>query len=458
MSLILNIFISLIDNVAVILVIAFFLTRSALFKRVIENEMTWRDHLLLILIFGSFSIYGTIEGFSILKGIANFRDLGPTLAGLMAGPAAGLGAGIIGGLYRYSQGGFTALACSIAPVAAGLAGGAAYLINRRKFPGILQSVLLMIGIELFHLGITILLSHPRDDAIRLVRSFIIPMLSVNAAGIGIFAYIMVNLMVELSLKNNKLMMEGELRAARDIQMSLVPKSFASVPKGGGFSLHAYLEPAKEVGGDLYDFYYIDDNRFFFMIGDVSGKGIPAALFMAVIKTMMKAMMSHYKRPALLVSEVNRCLCEENDADMFVTVFCGFLDIRNGDVAYVNAGHNPPAVIRAQGSASLVRIISDPPLGISGNSSYSEGSLHLGPGDTLVLYTDGVTEARDRKGAFFTEAGLLDAIDGSAGRSAEDIVNSLRDEVHSFTTGAGQADDITILALKLRLLKDSEHIP
>ena len=455
MGLILNILISLIDNVAVILVIAFFLTRSALFKRMIEHEMMWLDYLLLIMIFGLFSIYGTIEGFSILKGIANFRDLGPTLAGLMAGPVAGLGAGIIGGLYRYSQGGFTALACSIAPVAAGLAGGAVYLINRRKFPGILQSVLLMTGIELFHIGITILLSHPQDEAIRLARSFIIPMLLANTSGIGIFAYIMGNLMAERSLKNNKLMMEGELRAARDIQMSLVPKTFTSAPKGEGFSLHAVLEPAKEVGGDLYDFYYIDDNRFFFMIGDVSGKGIPAALFMAVIKTMMKAKISHDIRPGLLVSEVNRCLCEENDADMFVTVFCGFLDIRNGDIAYVNAGHNPPAVIRADGSVSLVRIISNPPLGISESSNYSEGNLHLGIGDTLVLYTDGVTEARDRKEAFFTEAGLLDAIHGSEDTSAEDIVNRLRDAVHLFTTGAEQADDITILALKLSSLKESE---
>jgi phosphoserine phosphatase RsbU/P len=449
---------SLINSVAVIVVIAYFLTRSQLFKRVLEKKMTFNDRLLLMLLFGLFSIYGTLGGIHMLGGIANIRDLGPAIAGLMAGPVVGLGAGIVGGVHRYLQGGFTALACGMAPIVAGLSGGALYVINRGRFPGIVQAVILMIAVELVHMGLALVLSHPLDQAIELVKSIIIQMILANSIGMGFYAYIMENLLKERSLEKAKLLMEGELRVARDIQMSLVPKTFPPVPVREEFSLYATLEPAKEVGGDLYDFYFSGEDRLFFMIGDVSGKGIPAALFMAVTRTIMKSKMNPDMWPGLVISEVNQELCEGNDATMFVTAFCGFLDLRTGDVTYVNAGHNPPAFVRADGSVSLVKIITDPPLGIREEIRYSEGILHLEPGDTLVLYTDGVTEAIDKSGAFFAEEKLMGVLKGTSGMPVKDMIDKVRDAVHLFSAGNDPSDDITLLALRLNSINDRKHIP
>ncbi|MBP7340717.1 MAG: SpoIIE family protein phosphatase [Smithellaceae bacterium] len=449
MQSIISTLVPLINSAAVIVVIAYFLTRSPLFNRVLERNMTWRDRIPLILIFGLFSIYGTLAGFPILGGIASIRDLGPTVAGLLAGPAVGLGAGLIGGAHRYLQGGFTAAACGIAPVAAGLAGGLLYLLKRKQFLGIGKAVLLMIGVELFHMVLALALSRPWEQAVALVESTILPMVAANALGIGVYGIIMTNLLKERALEKAKLMMEGELGAAREIQMSLVPKTFPPAPARDEFSLYATLEPARVVGGDLYDFYFAGGNRFFFMIGDVSGKGIPAALFMAVTRTVMKTRMQPVDRGlGRIISDVNRTLCEGNDASMFVTAFCGLLDITTGEVTYVNAGHNPPALVKADGAVALLSVTAHVPLGIVEGMAYGEGTLHLDSGDTLVLYTDGVTEATNREKAFFTEKRFLEVLEGAQRLSAQGIVEKTIAAVHAFAAGASPADDITLLTLRM----------
>ncbi|MEE9911902.1 MAG: SpoIIE family protein phosphatase [Deltaproteobacteria bacterium] len=444
--------VSLINSAAVIVVIAYFLTRSSLFNRVLDKTTTWQDQLLIVLIFGLFSIYGTLAGFPILGGIASIRDLGPAVAGLLAGPLVGLGAGLIGGIHRYLQGGFTAVACGLAPVVAGLAGGFVYFLKRDKFLGIGRAVLLMIGVELVHMAMAFFISQPREQAYAIVKSTIIPIVTANALGIGVYGFIMTNLLKERALEKAKLTMEGELSVAREIQMSLVPKTFPPVPLRDEFSLFATLEPAREVGGDLYDFYFVEDNRFFFMIGDVSGKGVPAALFMAVSRTVMKAKM----QPGdvglgPIVSDVNRTLCEGNDASMFVTAFCGFLDAATGDVTYVNAGHNPPVIVKADGSAFYLEVTANVPLGVLDDKAFSEEKLRLEPGDTLVLYTDGVTEATNRQKDFFTDARLLGVLGGTNRISARGIVEKTIAAVHQFAAGAAPADDITLLALRMEPL-------
>ena len=310
----------------------------------------------------------------------------------------------------------------------------------------------MIGVELVHMGIVLAISQPWDQALALVKSAIIPIVAANAIGIGIYGYIMENWIKERSLEKAKLTMEGELSAAREIQMSLVPKTFPPVPVRDEFSLYATLEPAKEVGGDLYDFYFVGDNRLFFMIGDVSGKGIPAALFMAVTRTVMKAKM----QPAdaglgMIVSRVNQTLCEGNEASMFVTAFGGFLDITTGEVTYINAGHNPPVIVRADGSASFLKVKANVPLGVMADMHYEEGNLHLDSGDTLLLYTDGVTEAMNREKNFFTDARLLQVLKGTNGTSPRGVVEKTLSAVHQFAAGASPADDITLLALRMEPL-------
>ncbi len=440
---------SLINSVAVIMVIAYALTRSALFKRVWDRTMTWRDRLLLMLIFGLLSIYGTLSGFQILGGIASIRDLGPVLAGLLAGPVVGLGAGILGGVHRYLQGGFTALPCTIAPIIAGLSAGIIYTLRRGRRLPMIWAVVFMVFVEFFHMGITVWLATPRQEALALVENVIFPIVSANAIGMAIFVYLTENLLKERAVEKIKMTMEGELRVAHDIQMSLVPKTFPPVPHRDEFSLYAALEPAREVGGDLYDFYFVGDNRFFFMIGDVAGKGMPAALFMAVTRTVIKARM----QPAdaglgVIMSRVNQSLCDGNDAGMFVTAFCGFLDVLTGEVTYINAGHNPPALIQADGRASFLKITPNIPLGVMDDMIYHEEHLHLGEGDMLVLYTDGVTEATNRRKEFFTEENLLKVLDGCRGLSPGGVVGKILAAVHQFAAGAAPADDITLLTLKM----------
>ncbi len=444
--------VSLINSAAVIVVIAYFLTRSPLFNRVLEKTMTWRDQLLMVLVFGLFSIYGTLAGFPILGGIASIRDLGPTVAGLLAGPLVGLGAGLIGGIHRYLQGGFTAVACGLAPVVGGVAGGIVYFLKRDRFLGIGRAVGLMIGVELVHMAMALFISKPWEQAVAIVEGTIIPIVTANALGIGVYGFIMTNLLKERALEKAKHTMEGELSVAREIQMSLVPKTFPPVPARDEFSLFATLEPAREVGGDLYDFYFVGDNQFFFMIGDVSGKGVPAALFMAVSRTVMKAKM----QPGGLglgpiVSDVNRTLCEGNDASMFVTAFCGFLNIETGDVTYVNAGHNPPAIVKADGQASYLKVTANVPLGVLGDKTFSEEKLRLERGDTLVLYTDGVTEATNRQKDFFTEVRLLHVLTGTNRLAVRGVVEKTIAAVHQFAAGSDPADDITLLALRMEPL-------
>ncbi len=440
---------ALINSVAVIVVIAYFLTRRQIFHRVLERSMTWKDKLIMVLIFGTFSVYGTLSGFRILGAIASIRDLGPTLAGLLGGPLVGVGAGIIGGVHRYFQGGFTAESCGIATVMAGLIGGLVYQFKRDRFLDISRAVLLMIAIEVIHMAIVVTIAEDRSHAFTLVKSVFIPMATANAIGIGIYGFIMTNLLRERSLAKAKLTMEGELRVARDIQMSLVPKTFPPTPARDEFSLYATLEPAKEVGGDLFDFYFVEENRFFFMIGDVSGKGVPAALFMAVTRTVMKAKMEATETGlGQIVSNVNKMLCDGNDAAMFVTMFCGVLDILTGEVTYINAGHNPPAIVKADGSASFLKILANLPMGAMDDIYYEEGHLHLEKGDTLVLYTDGVTEATNIEKAFFTDEGFLRVLQGSHVTSAKDIVEKTLTAVHEFAAGSPPADDITLLALRM----------
>lgn len=449
MSTFISTLVSLINSVAVIVVIAYFLTRSSMFMRVLEKNMTLQDKLLMVLIFGVFSIYGTLSGFPILGGIASIRDLGPAVAGLLAGPLVGLGAGIIGGVHRYFQGGFTAVACGIAPIMAGAVGGAFYVLKRTQFLGIGRAVLLMIGVELAHMAIVIAITQPREEAINLVKNVFVQMVMANAVGIAIYGFIMMNLLKERSLEKAKLTIEGELGAARNIQMSLIPKTFPPAPVREEFSIYATLEPAKEVGGDLYDFYFVGDNRFFFMIGDVSGKGIPAALFMAVTKTVMKARM-HPADAGLgkIISNVNKTLCEGNDSSMFVTAFCGFLDVLTGDVSYINAGHNLPVIVKTDGSVSFLKLTANIPLGVMDDIFYSEAKIHLDPGETLVLYTDGVTEATNMAKEFFTEQHFLDVLQGTNSISTREVVEKTLSAVHRFAAGANPADDITLLAIRM----------
>ena len=242
--------------------------------------------------------------------------------------------------------------------------------------------------------------------------------------------------------------KSELRIAAQIQLSMLPRKFPPFPERREFDIFATMVPAKEVGGDLYDFFFIDENRLCFLIGDVSGKGVPAALFMAITKTLLRTEAKHGLSPEEVLSRVNDTLVPDNDACMFVTIFCAVLDVRTGKVEFSNGGHNPPLVLRA-GTFEYMQVPKGFVVGAMEGIKFTKGEYTLDPGDVIFLYTDGVTEAMNPEDELFSERRLKEYFSKLTDRSVEEIVEGVKDEIKLFVRDREQSDDITMLALKFR---------
>jgi len=240
--------------------------------------------------------------------------------------------------------------------------------------------------------------------------------------------------------------ESELKIARTIQMSFIPKRFPPFPDKDEFEIYASLEPAKEIGGDLYDFFLLDEDRLFFVVGDVSDKGIPAALFMAVTKTLLKGTAEPQLKPSEILNRVNLELCQDNESNMFVTIFCGILNFKSGELLYSNAGHNPPLFVRASQTPEWLKLPDGFFLGVFEEPQYHTEKIELQPGDLLLVYTDGVTEAINEEGELYNNQRLFETVRIYPDNAPEELVNNVVDSVKSFSRGVSQADDITVLAL------------
>jgi sigma-B regulation protein RsbU (phosphoserine phosphatase) len=254
------------------------------------------------------------------------------------------------------------------------------------------------------------------------------------------------------IKRQKDRMEEELNIGRDIQMSMLPLDFPAFPDRDEFSVHALLEPAREVGGDFYDFFFINPEELCLVVGDVSGKGVPAALFMAVTKTMIRARAMDDPSTASIITRVNDEMSEDNPSNMFVTLFLAICNVRTGECRFTNAGHNPPYVNRAKGERLTLNQRHGPIIGAMEGLAYGEDSVHLGQNDRLLIFTDGVTEAMNPADDLYTERRLESLLDSAGPESVETLVAAVLDSVESFAAGADQADDITLLAFSL------EHEP
>jgi phosphoserine phosphatase RsbU/P len=245
-------------------------------------------------------------------------------------------------------------------------------------------------------------------------------------------------------------LEAELDAARALQMGMVPRDFPAPSAEFPLEIFAMMEPAREVGGDLYDFFPAPDGRFAFLIGDVSGKGVAAAMFMARTKNLFRLasnMASGGVSPAEIVSRVNRELCEGNDAMMFVTLYFGMLDLKTGELAFCNAGHDPPYRL-GNGAAALAEGAQGMALGIDSAWRYETGQLRLARGEALYLYTDGITEAADMMDALFTKQRLEDVLKRETASPPGKLIGAVAEAVKGFAGAAPQSDDITALAIRL----------
>lgn len=240
--------------------------------------------------------------------------------------------------------------------------------------------------------------------------------------------------------------QSDLKVAKEIQETILPKEFHPFPDCNTFSIYASMNAAAYVGGDFYDFFRIDNDRLGFVIADVSGKGIPAAIFMAISRTVIRAIALTENSAAQCMDRSNKILCKESVNDMFVTVFYGILNINSGIVTYCNAGHNPPLLIQGNGEVSFVPITNDMILGAMEDASYHEKELALQSGDNLFLYTDGITEAMNPAHELYGEKRLLENCKMLAGKSPEEVIGKITETVGDFTIGAVQSDDITLLSI------------
>jgi phosphoserine phosphatase RsbU/P len=247
--------------------------------------------------------------------------------------------------------------------------------------------------------------------------------------------------------------EAELQTARQVQMSMVPTEFRVPTPDRPVEVYAILKPARRVGGDLYDFFWDDDGRMYFVVADVSDKGTPAALFMARTKTMLRMVATLYRAPGgspmqphRIIEKVNEELSLENEQGMFVTVFLGILDPESATLSYCNAGHNKPYLLRQNG-ITRVAGVHGKPLGIRPDFTYQTESFTLHPGDGLFVYTDGITEAFDRNKELFSDERLEDALRSLAAASAMEVVAGVVERVRQFAADTAQSDDIAAMALR-----------
>ena len=242
--------------------------------------------------------------------------------------------------------------------------------------------------------------------------------------------------------------DEELAFAKNIQQSALPSVFPPYPDREDFSLYATMDTAKEVGGDFYDFDLLDERKLSFLVADASGKGIPAAMFMMTGKTVLRDYAERGDEPVDVVRNANRKLCDGNEAEMFITAWMGFLDTETGQVRYVNAGHNPPVLIR-DGQAAFLEQESNMVLAAFESFPYCEQVLQLEPGDLLYLYTDGVTEATNAARELFGDDRLIQALSASFGEgesACRSVCSTVKQKVDEFVDGAPQFDDITMLCL------------
>ena len=254
---------------------------------------------------------------------------------------------------------------------------------------------------------------------------------------------------EMQKEHNELTgIKGDLAVAREIQQAILPRIFPPFPEEPtSMDIAAEMNAAKDVGGDFYDFFRIDKDRIGFTIADVSGKGVPAAIFMAVARTLIRATGIRGVSPAECITYSNSLLSQESVNYMFVTVFYGIYNIRTGEVTYTNAGHNPPYLIKANGTVEELPLSKDIVAGAIDDYQYTEETLQLEKGDTLLLYTDGVTEAVDAEVNDYSEDRLKKLLDHSSKLSCQEVVDKVKADVKAFVGEAEQSDDITLLALK-----------
>ena len=446
-------FTNMIGTLAVILVIAAFIGGSEVLTKFFGSKMNWKYSLFAGLLGGVFGIYGTMSGLELNGAIISVRDIGPMLAGFTGGPLGGLIAGVIAGVHRFFVGStetqtaqLTTYACIIATVCIGVMCG----FLSRKFHDKLKkpwwALLVGIVMEIFHLSLVLLIVKPFDAALGIVKSIFLPFILVNAVGFTLIITMISYFEKQRIISQERSRLKTELEVATVIQHSLLPPITETYPGRPEIGLAASMDAAKEVGGDFYDVFFVDRDRLAFVIADVTGKGIPAALFMATSKTTIQNCVRDFPTLSEAITVANDSLCSNNTAQMFVTAWIGVLDLSTGALTFVCAGHNPPVLI-SDGIPEYIKRRSGLVLAGMEGVKYREQTLTLKKGDRLFLYTDGVTEAENSAHALFGEQRLADCLKTDAEKDPDEIIADVKAAIDAHANGAEQFDDITMLCIR-----------
>jgi sigma-B regulation protein RsbU (phosphoserine phosphatase) len=300
--------------------------------------------------------------------------------------------------------------------------------------------------EIFHLSLVPLIVKPFDAALGIVKSIFLPFILVNAVGFTLIITMISYFEKQRIISQERSRLKTELEVATVIQHSLLPPITETYPGRPEIGLAASMDAAKEVGGDFYDVFFVDRDRLAFVIADVSGKGIPAALFMATSKTTLQSCVRDYPSLSDAITVANESLCRNNTAQMFVTAWIGVLDLCTGALTFVCAGHNPPVLISG-GRPEYVRRRSGLVLAGMEGVPYREQSLTLNAGDCLYLYTDGVTEAENVAHELFGEERLAACLEQSAEKEPGEIIADVKSAIDAHVGEAEQFDDITMLCIR-----------
>ena len=439
-------FSKMIGTLAVILVVSAFIGSSDVISRLLAKGRKWEYPVIAGILGGIFGIYGNISGFTLNGAVISVRDIGPMLSGFIGGPIGGVIAGLIAGLHRLSMGGITATACVVATCCIGLMCGFFSLkwheFVRKPYIALLESALM----EAFHVCVVLIMVKPFETAVGIVRQIALPFIAVNAVGFALMVTIITYTERQRAVMLEKSRMQSELEVANVIQHSLLPIINADYPGKREVDVSASMEAAKAVGGDFYDVFFVDSSRLAFMIGDVSGKGVPAALFMATAKITLQNCIRDIPRLSEAIQIANNALCARNEADMFVTIWVGVLDLRTGSMTYVSAGHNPPVLVQNHTPAFLKGKNGFVLAGME-DMFYKENTVSLQPGDVVYLYTDGVTEANNAEEALFGEERLLACFEQADSMDASQILSTVRQALDAFVQDTDPFDDVTMLCFR-----------
>lgn len=433
--------VQLCDGVAVISLIAYFLTRTRYASVFVTRKFSRFSVLFMGLIGGLFYVYGIMTGVEIGPYFFSIQVLGPVIAGLIAGAMSGFLAGIFGMLLQVATGHPLEPSGCLITLLSGIIGGLFRQWNKNELIRIPHVFLLgvLIGIIQFSIG---------EKGIRPevlmpgeVLEGILDVFLPTIAGLIIFVFIINNLRIEAENTHKSYRMEGEMQAARQIQLGSLPgKTF----EWKNLKLAASLIPASYIGGDLYDYLELDDGGLYFALGDVSGKGVPAALLMSSTRMVLRSKLRETRDPCALVSEINRSFLEDGDSKQFITLIVGHINSDTGEVIFCNAGHPPPFIITPSG-ARVLESDGNLPAGIMEDEAYVSQKITLNPGDLLTIVSDGVTEA-ERFEDLYGVSQVVEKLGQHPFFRPEEVITLLNDEVKQWTGDNPMSDDSTILTI------------